>query len=236
MEKSKTDTLKFTQFPDHDDELSDKRFDDDQFNIQWKIIEQSTTPNTPIDQPITQTTDATSPMSQRLLDSHNKTLAIQLSHHKTQLNKDPLTSPPGQKSIICRQCYGNNTSNSSIRFVHVVYNPSTTVTNTSAIGSASNVSVVTPVSGSNYIYIDSTNDPRFPFDVSNGTTQVGYSGIKIYETTTIYIKFTTHATINSGVLFHTNEFSSTEGRPRFEHYYDGSGNMYINVDQFDVII
>jgi hypothetical protein len=35
-----------------DDEVSEKRFDDDQFNIQWKIIEQSTTPNTPIDQPI----------------------------------------------------------------------------------------------------------------------------------------------------------------------------------------
>jgi hypothetical protein len=74
-----------------DDEVSEKRFDDDQFNIQWKIIEQSTTPNTPIDQPIIQyhaTTDAASTMSQQLLDSHNKSLASYQDKNKTKIIRE----------------------------------------------------------------------------------------------------------------------------------------------------
>jgi len=108
----------------------------------------------------------------------------------------------------------------------ITYSSQVQISNTSTLNSTNYISYVTPNNGINYRYIDGDNDPRFPYNMSNGTQQVGYRGFKWHSETTLYLKFTTQSTLISGGIFHTNEFTLTELTPRLEHWYHHTNQTF----------
>jgi hypothetical protein len=130
--------------------------------------------------------------------------------------------------------YFGNVTVAAVTEEVLTYSSQVQISNTSSLNSTNYISYITPNTGIDYRYIDSDNDPRFPHDMSNGTQQVGYRGLKWHSETTLYLKFTTQSTLISGSIFHTNEFTSSELSPRLEHYYHHTNQTFqINLDQYN---
>ena len=111
----------FKVFFHEDEEIHDLQFDDEQYITQWKIIQTPT--HTPKKHKLDIDTQHISSSLcqqvtysiQKATDKAKEELDYQLSHHKKELGKDPLTSDNQMKSILCRFCVKNKNKVSFIQ-------------------------------------------------------------------------------------------------------------------------
>ena len=105
----------FKVFFHQDEEIHDLRFDDDQYDKQWNIIEKQQKLSIDTQNIATSLSQQLTDTIQKATDKAKEELDFKLSHHKKIMGKDPLTSDNQMKTILCRLCCDKN--NNKVYFI-----------------------------------------------------------------------------------------------------------------------